>query len=181
MIEGTSRAVPVSRHALLLRRYDSMLEWIDRVVSVVVTLAMAVLTTVICAQVFYRYVLNSSIDWSWDVPRLCFIWMGLLAIPLGLKRHAHVGIDIVLARLPREHQQLVLRINLILMGVMMALVAAYAVQLARTTWPQLLTTIDVSVGVLYIGLFICSVHSILHIIRQLVVPPPVGILEAEIE
>lgn len=173
--------IPSYSSSAFLRRYDLVLHWVDQAVSLVVMIAMAVLTTVICVQVFYRYVLNSSIDWSWDVPRLCFIWIGLLAIPLGLKRHAHVGIDLLLVRLPREYQKMIMRINLLLMAVMMAFVAVYAVRLARTTWPQLLTTIDVSVGVLYIGLLICSVHCIMHIIRQMIIPPSVGIIDGEIE
>lgn len=173
--------IPSYSSPAFLRRYDLVLHWVDQAVSLVVMIAMAVLTTVICVQVFYRYVLNSSIDWSWDVPRLCFIWIGLLAIPLGLKRHAHVGIDLLLVWLPREYQKMIIRVNLLLMAVMMAFVAVYAVRLARTTWPQLLTTIDVSVGVLYIGLLICSVHCILHIIRQMIIPPPVGIIDGEIE
>ncbi len=170
-----------ARRSAFLRRYDAVLDGVDKAVSLVIIIAMAVLTTVICVQVFYRYVLNSSIDWSWDVPRLCFIWMGLLAIPLGLKRHAHVGIDLLLGSFPRPYQKLIMRINLLLMGSMMAFVAVYAVRLAHTTWPQLLTTIDVSVGVLYIGLLICSLHCILHIVRQLIDVPPVGAIEGELE
>ena len=59
---------------------------------------MAVLTIVVVLQVFYRYVLNDSLRWGWDIPRLCFIWVILLSIPLGIRYNAHVGIDIVVQR-----------------------------------------------------------------------------------
>lgn len=165
----------------LLRPLERVLDVFDRAASLIVIVAMAVLTIVISAQVFYRYVLNSSIDWSWDVPRLCFIWMGLLAIPLGLKRNGHVGIDLVLVHLPRRWQKLVMRMHLVLMTAMMLCLAVFAARLARTTWPQLLTTIDVSVGVLYIALFLCSVHSILHMVHQFIQPPPAGVMDVEVE
>jgi TRAP-type C4-dicarboxylate transport system permease small subunit len=179
-VSTASASVPPAQPPLL-RAYDTLLSWIDRIVSFMIIVAMAVLTIVICAQVFFRYVLNSSIDWSWDVPRLCFIWMGLLAIPLGLKRHAHVGIDLLIGLFPRPYQKLVIRINVLLMIVMMAVVGFYGARLARTTWPQLLTTIDVSVGVLYIALVICSIHCILHLVRQFIDVPEVGAIEGDLE
>lgn len=154
-----------------LRFYDRLLAAVDHSVSFIVTVAVAVLSAVICVQVFYRYVLNSSLDWSWDVVRLCFIWTALLAIPLALKQHAHVGIDLLLRWLPSHHRMMIVRFNLVIMTAMMIALAYYATRLARITWPQLLTTIDVSVGVLYVALVICSIHCVMHMVRQIITLP----------
>src|SRR3546814_1623691 len=81
--------------SVLFRRFSAVLSAVDRVSMAVVTVCMAVLTTVLLLQVFFRYVLNDSIDWGWDVPRVCFIWMVLLSIPLGIRNNAHVGIDLL--------------------------------------------------------------------------------------
>ena len=134
---------------------------------------MAVLTTVLVAQVFLRYVFNTSLDWGWEVPRLCFIWAIFLSIPLGIKRGAHVGIDIVMRALPGEGRQAMFRVHLILMAAMMLVIVYYAIQLAILTWQQLMPTLDLSVGVFYIGLAWCGIHSVLHFFRLFLLGEPV--------
>ena len=134
---------------------------------------MAVLTTVLVVQVFLRYVLNTSLDWGWEVPRLCFIWAIFLSIPLGVKRGAHVGIDIAMRSLPGEGRRALFRVNLILMAALMLVVLYYAIQLVILTWQQLMPTLDLSVGVFYIALAWCSIHSVLHFVRLFLLGEPV--------
>ena len=141
--------------------------------SSLVIAMMAVLTMVLVAQVFLRYVFNTSLDWGWEVPRLCFIWGIFLSIPLGIKRGAHVGIDIVMRALPGEGRQAMFRVHLILMAAMMLVIVYYAIQLAILTWQQLMPTLDLSVGVFYIGLAWCGIHSVLHFFRLFLLGEPV--------
>ncbi len=63
-----------------LQRYQKLLDAFDRVISWVIIAAMATLTVVVVAQVFFRYVMNDSVRWGWDIPRLCFIWVIVLSI-----------------------------------------------------------------------------------------------------
>lgn len=148
-----------------LRRYDQVLGAIDRAVSLVVIMAMAVLTVVVVLQVFYRYVLNDSLTWGWDIPRLCFIWVVLLSIPLGIRYNAHVGIDLVFERLNRPTQRLVRRINSVFMLVLSAIAAYYGVLLIEQTSDQMMPGINLSVGLFYIGLVVSQIHCCLHILR----------------
>lgn len=158
----------------MLNLYDRALAAVDTVSSWIVMAAMAVLTVVVTVQVFFRYVLNESLDWGWDVPRLCFIVAVLLAIPLALARNVHVGVDLVIELLGMGPRRLVHRVNAVLMAALMAMVAYYAVVLARATWDQRLPGLDLSVGYFYVALFVAAVHSVLHLGRWLVRggPPP---------
>ena len=137
-------------------------------------ITMAVLTSVLAIQVFFRYVLNSSLTWGWDVPRVCFVWVVLLAIPLGLKRNVHVGIDLVIGNLSASGRRALYRINAVLMAALMVVVAYFGMFLARATWDQLLPGLDLTVGVFYVALIICAVHSLLHLARLIWTgaPPP---------
>ena len=154
--------------------YDRALWAVDTVSSWIVMAAMAVLTVVVTVQVFFRYVLNESLDWGWDVPRLCFIVAILLAIPLALGRNLHVGVDLVIENLAPRWRRPVYRFNALLMTALMVLVAYYAVVLGRATWDQRMPGLDLSVGYFYVALFVAAVHSVLHLIRwiQRGAPPP---------
>ncbi|HKU85541.1 MAG TPA: TRAP transporter small permease [Casimicrobiaceae bacterium] len=150
-----------------LQRYQRLLDAVDRVVSWVIIAAMAVLTIVVVVQVFYRYVLNDSIRWGWDIPRLCFIWVLMLSIPLGIRYNAHVGIDIVVQRLSPATQRAILVFNAFFMLVLSATAAYYGVILAKDTMDQMMPGINLSVGLFYVGLAIGQIHTCMHVARIL--------------
>ena len=158
----------------MLALYDRALTAVDTVSSWVVMAAMAVLTVVVTAQVFFRYVLNESLDWGWDVPRLCFIVSILLAIPLALGRNLHVGVDLLIENLDPRWRRPIYRFNALLMTALMLIVAYYAVVLRAGHLGPAHAGLDVSVGYFYVALFIAAVHSVLHLIRwiQRGAPPP---------
>lgn len=158
----------------MLALYDRVLAAVDMLSSWVVMAAMAVLTVVVTVQVFFRYVLNASLDWGWDVPRFCFIVALLLALPLALGRNLHVGVDLVIERLDARWRRPIYRFNALLMATLMVVVAYYAIVLGRATWDQRMPGLDLSVGYFYVALLIAAVHSVLHLIRWIHrgEPPP---------
>ncbi len=151
----------------LLQRYQRLLDTIDRAVSWVIISAMAVLTTVVVLQVFYRYVLNDSLRWGWDIPRLCFIWVLMLSIPLGIRYNAHVGIDLVVYRFGPRAKRAALMFNAVFMLILSAVAAYYGIQLAHGTWDQMMPGIALSVGLFYVGMAIGQIHTCLHVARIL--------------
>ena len=155
-----------------LKRYDALLSAFDYVVSRVVIVSMAVMTFVVVLQVFYRYVLNDSLVWGWDVPRLCFIWAVLLSIPLGIRYNAHVGIDLVFNLFGPRTKRFVRSFNAIFMGILSAMATYYAVLLAQDTWSQLMPGLGLSVGLFYVGLAIGQFHTCLHLARILITGEP---------
>jgi TRAP-type C4-dicarboxylate transport system permease small subunit len=148
--------------------YDKVLARFDKVIELVVTVTMGVLTSVVIISVFFRYVLNTSVQWGWDIPRLCFIWVVLLSIPLVFRYNAHVGMDFDLTRFGIVNRKAVNRFNAVFMLILFSLTSFYAVQLVVKTWDQLMPGIDLSVGLLYVGLLVGMVHSCLHVGRILI-------------
>lgn len=153
------------KSSLFLKRYDRLLSVLDKAVSRVVIVSMAVMTVVLLLQVFYRYVLNESLAWGWDVPRLCFIAVVLLSIPLGIRYNAHVGIDIVYERFGPRTKRAVRIFNAVFMLILSAVVTYYAGHLAVDTWDQMMPGIQLSVGLFYIALAVGQFHTCLHIFR----------------
>lgn len=129
--------------------------------------AMAAMAVVISLQVFFRYVLNSSLVWGEELPRVCFVFVILLAIPLGIKRGSHVGIDLLPDLLGGRWNQIIYRINLLLIIALMCIAGYYAVIMAQSIWDQLFYTLPISTGVLYVGVIISTAHSVLHLLRLL--------------
>jgi TRAP-type C4-dicarboxylate transport system permease small subunit len=65
--------------------------------------AMALATAIIailCAQIFYRYALNSSIVWSEEVATWCLVWLVFIGSAAIMHRWEHVQIPMLIQRLP---------------------------------------------------------------------------------
>ena len=150
-----------------MRGYDAVLSVLDRFASAVVTITMAIMAIVLLLQVVYRYFLNDSLVWGWDVPRVCFIWAVMFAIPLGIRYNAHVGIELVIDRFSESAKRVAAMFNALLILILSGTIAYYAAILTGDTWDQLMPGIPLSVGVFYVSLVIGQIHTCMHVGRVL--------------
>ncbi|MBX9827492.1 MAG: TRAP transporter small permease [Xanthobacteraceae bacterium] len=146
---------------------------LDRVMAQVVIVSMAVMVTVVAAQVFARYALNLSLDWAEEISRLFFVASIFFAIPLGVKRGAHVGITLLTERLPAAARIALFRAMNALAMVLMAVVAYEAAILTRDQWDEPLATLDFSVGWFMFPLVVGAAHAFLHLLHGVLSGPPV--------
>ena len=163
---------------VLPRMYDSrhwpgrVLDVLDRAVTGVLLAAVAVMVGVVSAQVALRYGLNQSIDWADEVSRLAFVWSIFLAIPLGVRQGAHIGIDIVVLKFPAAVQRVLRRAAAAVSAAMMGAIAWAALGVCREQWDELMSTLDWSVGWFIVPVGIGAALSALHLVRIAIEGPP---------
>ena len=58
-----------------------------------VAVIVASYAAIICAQVFYRFVLNSSLVWSEELVRYGLLWGVMIGAALASDRNAHIALD----------------------------------------------------------------------------------------
>ena len=139
------------------------LAWIDRTSYGIIALTMGAMATLVSLQVFYRYVLGSSIDFADELSRLFFVWSMFLAIPHGVKYGSHVGIDLVVRALSVRMQDVVFRVVSAAGCVLMLVVFAAAVTATVDKWQELMPTLPVTAAVYYAAVVIAAGHSALHL------------------
>lgn len=138
-------------------------EWLDKISMVIIVVTMGAMATMVALQVFWRYVLGSSIDSADELSRLFFIWAMFLAIPQGVKYSVHVGIDLIVGAFNRKMQDIVFRIGAAAGVVLMAVVFYAALISTIDKWPQLMPTLPITASIYYIAVLISSAHSFLHL------------------
>ncbi|MCP4405506.1 MAG: TRAP transporter small permease [bacterium] len=69
---------------------------------IVVTAGM---TIVVLLGVFFRYVVRQPLSWSEEVARYLMIWAASLAISIGIMRKEHLGITVLIHRIPPSAQK----------------------------------------------------------------------------
>lgn len=65
---------------------------------------------------FFRYILNNPLLWTDELARYLMIWMALIAASISIKRREHVGIKLIINRLPPLLQKIVTFITQIFMA-----------------------------------------------------------------
>ena len=69
---------------------------VNKVVSYVGISIFVVLIIACVMQVFFRFVLNSSLSWTEELARYCFIWMHMLGASLLIEGSGHATVTAVL-------------------------------------------------------------------------------------
>lgn len=166
---------------VLPRVYDTaswhgrVLDGLDRTVTAVLLVAVTVMVGVVAAQVALRYGFNRSFDWADEVSRLAFVWSIFLAVPLGVRQGAHIGIDIVVLKFPTAVQKLLRRVAAAVSAVMMGAIAWAAVGVAVEQWDELMSVLDWSVGWFTVPVGIGAGLSALHLARIALEGPPAAL------
>lgn len=74
---------------------------VERLVEKLMALALGLIVVLIFSNVVGRYVLGTSFAGAEELSRLLFVWLVFLGAILTLRRRAHLGVELVQARLPR--------------------------------------------------------------------------------
>lgn len=141
-----------------------MVDRIDHSTKYLVIFAMALMTTLVVGQVVFRYVFSSAIDWAEEVARLAFVWAMFLAIPHGIRRGVHVGIDAVVIRFSAGLQEKIFRVSAIIGAALMAVIFGFAWQVTVYSWPEMMPTLNLTAAVYYIAILLAAIHSVLHFV-----------------
>ncbi|ROR21061.1 TRAP-type C4-dicarboxylate transport system permease small subunit [Comamonas sp. BIGb0124] len=73
---------------------------ITRLLEIMMVVCMVVMFVMVFGNVMLRLFLNTGIDLSEEIPRFAFVWMTFLGAVVGMRRRAHLGVDILVQILP---------------------------------------------------------------------------------
>jgi TRAP-type C4-dicarboxylate transport system permease small subunit len=71
-----------------------------RLLEVIMVVCLAVMFVLVFTNVMMRLFLNSGIDISEELPRFAFVWMTFVGAVIGMRKHSHLGVDMLVAILP---------------------------------------------------------------------------------
>lgn len=147
--------------------YSRCLDRVDRVARWVIITASAAMISIVSGQVLLRYVFNSSLDWSDEVSRLLFVWCMFLAIPLGIREGAHVGIELLTSHIPAAPRQLLAKGCALAAAALMAVVCWQSVKVTLLTWDEMMQSLNMSTNWFMVPVAVATAHSFLHLIQLL--------------
>lgn len=71
-----------------------------RLLEIIMVITMIVMFVLVFINVMLRMIFNTGIDFAEELPRFAFIWMTFIGAIIGMHKHTHLGVDMLVAALP---------------------------------------------------------------------------------
>jgi TRAP-type C4-dicarboxylate transport system permease small subunit len=106
-----------------------------------------------------------DVIWSIDVAQMLFAWTTFLGADLALHKHKHIGVDLLVNRLPNVAQRVLLFFLYLLMLVFLGTIVYYGTKLCIVNYQRFFYTLPISysfvtaagpVGALLMFVTVCS-------------------------
>ncbi|MFJ7509017.1 TRAP transporter small permease [Peribacillus simplex] len=88
---------------------------LENSLNIIMAAALAIMVVLVFGNVVLRYFFNSGITWSEEMSRYLFIWLTFLGAIGAFKNKEHLGVDMVIKRLPNKMKKVVLVISDLMM------------------------------------------------------------------
>ena len=82
---------------MFLKKLDHILSGVEKVTACVMLVLIVLIGS---AQIFFRFVLHSSLIWSEELMRYMFVWLSFLTASIAVREHKHISVDFVTSFTP---------------------------------------------------------------------------------
>jgi TRAP-type C4-dicarboxylate transport system permease small subunit len=109
-------------------------DWLCKGLEFLIALGLAIMVLLVFGNVVLRYGFNSGITVSEEVSRWLFIWGTFLGAIVALREHGHLGMDMVVAKLPAWGKKVCLVVGHALMLFVVALLFMGSWDQTKINW-----------------------------------------------
>jgi TRAP-type C4-dicarboxylate transport system permease small subunit len=96
--------------------FERIYSYIWVIVENITSIVLILMTFVMAAGVFYRYVLHSSLPWASEVARYFLVFIGVVGGAFGLQKGKHVSLDLIYNKLSEKNKKYLDAIKIIVIG-----------------------------------------------------------------
>lgn len=127
----------------------------------------AVLIAVIMLGVIFRYVLVNPLQWSEELARFLLIWIGFLGMNMATRQGQHLGINSLLAKLPKKTILLLDLAGAVLIALFLVFLISKAVPMTLNT---MVTAVSMNFSMfwIYLSLPVGAVLTLLQVIFNVI-------------
>ncbi len=126
------------------------------------------MTVIVSWQVFGRYVLKESPDWSEQTALILMIWYVLFAAAAGVREGFHIRIEALEKAVPKNVAFVMRLLSNIIVCLCGLALMIWGTQLVIGTWSHLVPTLGIPRGAVYLALPIGGTLIVLFSIERLI-------------
>lgn len=85
--------------------------------EILASIFIVITTVLVLVNVFLRYFMKTGLYWSEEVATSCFVWSVFLGAASGYRRGLHIGVDLLVEKLPPALRNIVhVLVQIVLLG-----------------------------------------------------------------
>lgn len=96
---------------------QTVIDGIFKIFETVMVICIATMLVMVFGNVMLRIFFNTGIDLSEEIPRFAFVWMTFIGAIVGMRKHAHLGVDVITQLLPLAGKKFCWGISQLVMSV----------------------------------------------------------------
>ena len=89
-----------------------IVRWLNKLEETIFCALLVAMVMLVGVEVFYRFVLVEGISWAQEAALYLSGWFVLFGVSWGVKQGAHIGVDVLVNKLPRGGRRIVTLIAL---------------------------------------------------------------------
>lgn len=116
---------------------------LDRITGYICIVFAIIMTVTTLVGILFRYLMTNPLPWTEELARYAMIWMGLLAISMGVRRQSHLGLQVIINLLPRLVQKIFSYLIKILIGYFLCMLMIYGGKMALDGYYQVAPALQI--------------------------------------
>lgn len=122
---------------------------IDKILGAICAALLAATVLVTFVAVIFRYVIGSSLSWSFEASLAFLTYLTFLGCYLAMRKNAHLKVEVLVARLPLAMQALVFAFNQCVILAIAGIMVVYGVRQTTMFHSQTTLVMELPVYLLY--------------------------------
>ena len=133
------------------------------------SLCVTATTLLVLMNVFLRYFMNTGIYWSEEVATMCFVWCIFVGSASAYKNGAHLGVDLLVKKLPKVPRAIVKILVDILLIAINGYILYLSVKFVSTSYQKPTAVLAISSAWVSSSLIVGFGLTTIYAIRDMVV------------
>ena len=146
---------------------DRVLRGYTRALDALSGLCLALMVVLVFGNVVLRYTFNSGITVSEELSRWLFVWLTFMGAVVALREHGHLGVDAMVARLPRLGKKICLVLAQVAMLYVSWLLLTGSWSQTVINWETEAPVTGASVGIFYASGVLMGASAMAILLRDL--------------
>jgi TRAP-type C4-dicarboxylate transport system permease small subunit len=144
-----------------IKKISDQINDIIEYIALVLLFAMVI---VVFLQVIFRFVLHNSLSWSEEFARYTMIWLSFLGISIGVKKKAHVGVEIFTNLAKGIFKKVIIIFAYVASFTFFFILIYYGYKILSITKMQTSPSMGISMAIPYSAIFWGAFISFIHLI-----------------
>lgn len=144
---------------------------LDKLVLILLTIALSVMVVATFAQVLFRFVFGSPLYWSEELGRYCFVYIVFIGGAWAGKTMSHLGVDFFVQKLPKLFGAIIDVIIDVLILVFSTVVVYVSFPVIGVNMKQISPALQIPMGFVYlaipIGFLLMFGYYFIHLITHI--------------